>query len=167
MIEGNHDLFIGREEFDSRVKASGIRLLVNETEQLTVRGHPLQLLGQRWGGPVFRRREGNDSGPIAASFEELIALRDPEAFPILLAHHPHAFDPAAAAGLPLTLAGHTHGGQLMLNEETGFGPMMFRYWSGHYTEGDSHLIVSNGVGNWFPLRTSAPAEIVHLTLRRI
>lgn len=166
MIEGNHDLFQGREAFESRVKASGIPLLVNETEQLTVRGHPVQLLGQRWGGPRFRRRQGNDDATIAASFEELIALRDPEAFPILLAHHPHAFDPAAAAQIPLTLSGHTHGGQLMLNAETGFGPLMFRYWSGHYTKGDSHLIVSNGVGNWFPLRTRAPAEIIHLTLRR-
>ena len=166
MIEGNHDLFPGREAFESRVKNSGIPLLINEAEQLTVRGHPVQLLGQRWGGPVFRRREGNDDATIAASFAELLTLRDPAAFPILLAHHPHAFDPAAAAQIPLTLAGHTHGGQLMLNAETGFGPLMFRYWSGHYTKGDSHLIVSNGVGNWFPLRTSAPAEIIHLTLRR-
>ena len=55
----------------------------------------------------------------------------------------------------------------MLNAETGFGPMMFRYWSGHYTRGDSHLIVSNGVGNWFPLQTRAPAEIIHITLRRV
>ncbi|HWM26205.1 MAG TPA: metallophosphoesterase [Chthoniobacterales bacterium] len=166
MIEGNHDLFPGREAFESGVKASGIPLLVNETEQLSVRGHPVQLLGLRWGGPIFRRRQGYDDNTIAAAFEELIALRDPEAFPILLAHHPHAFDPAAAAQLPLTLSGHTHGGQLMLNEETGFGPLMFRYWSGHYTHGDSHLVVSNGVGNWFPLRTRAPAEIIHLTLRR-
>ena len=29
------------------------------------------------------------------------------------------------------------------------------------------LIVSNGVGNWFPLRTNAPAEIIHITLRRV
>jgi uncharacterized protein len=166
MIEGNHDLFQGREAFESKVKGSGIPLLVNETAQLTVRGHPVQLLGLRWGGPVFRRRQGYDNSTITASFEELLALRDPEAFPILLAHHPHAFDPAAAAQLPLTLSGHTHGGQLMLNAETGFGPLMFRYWSGHYTKGDSHLIVSNGVGNWFPLRTRAPAEIIHLTLRR-
>jgi len=167
MIEGNHDLFQGRAAFESRVKGSGVPLLVNETEQLTVRDHPLQLLGQRWGGPVFRRREGNDDATISASFNELLALRDPEAFPILLAHHPHAFDPAAAAQIPLTLSGHTHGGQLMLNADTGFGPLMFRYWSGHYTKGDSHLVVSNGVGNWFPLRTRAPAEIIHLTLRRI
>jgi predicted MPP superfamily phosphohydrolase len=167
MIEGNHDLFQGREAFESRVKASGIPLLVNETEQLTVRGHPVQLLGLRWGGPRFRRRSGYDDATIAASFAELIAVRDPEAFPILLAHHPHAFDPAAAAQIPLTLSGHTHGGQLMLNAETGFGPLMFRYWSGHYAQGDSHLIVSNGVGNWFPLRTRAPAEIIHLTLRHV
>ena len=166
MIEGNHDLFQGREAFESKVKASGIPLLVNETVQLTVRGHPLQLLGLRWGGPIFRRRQGYDDATIAASFAELLPLRDPEAFPILLAHHPHAFDCAAAAQLPLTLSGHTHGGQLMLNAEMGFGPMMFRYWSGHYTRENSHLIVSNGVGNWFPLRTRAPAEIIHLTLQR-
>jgi predicted MPP superfamily phosphohydrolase len=166
MIEGNHDLFQGREAFESKVKASGIPLMVNETTQLTVRGHPLQLLGQRWGGPMFHRRQGNDDATIAASFAELIALRDPEAFPILLAHHPHAFDPAAAAQIPLTLSGHTHGGQLMLNAEMGFGPWMFRYWSGHYSRGDSHLVVSNGVGNWFPLRTRAPAEVIHLTLQR-
>jgi predicted MPP superfamily phosphohydrolase len=165
MIEGNHDLFQGREAFESRVKASGIPLLINETAQLTVHDHPVQLLGLRWGGPNFRRRSGYDDATIAASFAELIALRDPEAFPVLLAHHPHAFDPAVAAQLPLTLSGHTHGGQLMLNAETGFGPWMFRYWSGHYTKNDSHLIVSNGVGNWFPLRTRAPAEVIHLTLR--
>jgi predicted MPP superfamily phosphohydrolase len=149
------------------VRASGIRLLVNESELLAVRGHPMQLLGLRWGGPGFGRRQGSGDAAIAASFSELIRLRDPEAFPVLLAHHPHAFDAAAAAQLPLTLSGHTHGGQLMLNAETGFGPMMFRYWSGLYTKGDSHLIVSNGVGNWFPLRTSAPAEIIHVTLRRV
>jgi predicted MPP superfamily phosphohydrolase len=32
----------------------------------------------------------------------------------------------------------------MLNADTGFGPLMFRYCSGHYIHGDSHLIVSNG-----------------------
>ena len=45
-------------------------------------------------------------------------------------------------------------------------PAMFRYWSGEYWKCDNALVVSNGVGNWFPLRINAPAEIVHLTLRR-
>jgi hypothetical protein len=83
-----------------------------------------------------------------------------------LAHHPHAFDAAAAAKIPLTLSGHTHGGQLMLSEQFGFGPAMFRYWSGLYRSGASQLVVSNGVGNWFPLRVNAPAEIIHITLRQ-
>ena len=81
-----------------------------------------------------------------------------------MAHHPHAFDPAAAAGLPLVLSGHTHGGQLNLSDRVGFGPLFYRYWSGRYAKPGSRLVVSNGVGNWFPLRVRAPAEIIHLTL---
>ena len=167
MIEGNHDLFEGRREFAEGVKASGVPLLVNQSAELTLRGHPVNMLGLRWGGEGPGARPRSNDAAIRSAVAELLPARDPDAFPILLAHHPHAFDAAADAGIPLTLAGHTHGGQLMLNRETGFGPMMFRYWTGLYSRGDSQLIVSNGAGNWFPLRTSAPAEIVHLTLRRV
>ena len=162
LIEGNHDLIENGAEFEQLVKASGIPFLLNESSVLSVRGTPLQLLGLSW----TRARENRDEA-IARSVRALLEQRQPDAFPILLAHHPHAFDAAVAASLPLTLSGHTHGGQLMWNERAGFGPAMFRYWSGLYTRGPSRLIVSNGVGNWFPLRTNAPAEIVHLTLRRI
>ena len=96
---------------------------------------------------------------------ELMRQRQPDAFPILLTHHPHAFDAAVKAALPLTLAGHTHGGQWMFDRQHGLGPALFRYWSGLYTRGHSQMIISNGVGNWLPLRINAPAEIVHLTLR--
>ncbi len=91
--------------------------------------------------------------------------RRPDAFTIVLAHHPHAFDRAAAAGVPLTLAGHTHGGQFMLTRDIGAGSILFKYCSGLYRQGPSALVVSNGVENWFPLRINAPAEILHLTLR--
>lgn len=55
----------------------------------------------------------------------------------------------------------------MLSESVGAGPMMYKYWSGLYTRPDASLVVSNGVGNWFPLRTFAPAEILKLTLRAV
>lgn len=158
MIQGNHDLMEGREEFDARVRAAGVPLLVNESTMVSVRGVPVQLLGLRWG-------PGRNDAGVEASMDELSAQLQPGAFPILLAHHPHAFDPAAAAGIPLTLAGHTHGGQIM-PFGVGFGPLMYRYWSGLYERGASKLVVSNGVGNWFPLRINAPAEIVRVTLRR-
>jgi predicted MPP superfamily phosphohydrolase len=157
MIEGNHDLFQGAENFARGVRAYGVTLLRDESLLLTVRGHPVQILGLRWHG----RRQA-----IENHVDTVANLVEPGAFPILLAHHPHAFDRAAERGLPLTLAGHTHGGQIMLTPEFGAGPLMFKYWTGLYERGNSSLVVSNGAGNWFPLRTSAPAEIVHLTLRR-
>ena len=161
IIEGNHDLIENPAEFETRVKASGIPFLLDESMIVDVRGFPVQLLGLSW---TRVRGEGRDVA-IASSVRKLLEQRVADAFPILMAHHPHAFDAAAEAGLPLTLSGHTHGGQLMLNEQLGFGPALFRYWSGLYNRGRSKLIVSNGVGNWFPLRINAPAEIVHLTLR--
>jgi predicted MPP superfamily phosphohydrolase len=160
MCQGNHDLFQGRGAFDAGVRASGVGLLVNESARVQVRGRPVEILGVRWGDAG----EGREAG-IEQYVPRLAAVRDPEAFPILLAHHPHAFDVAAACNLPLTLAGHTHGGQLMLTDRIGAGPMLYRYWSGLYRKRDAAAVISNGVGNWFPLRTNAPAEIVRITLR--
>lgn len=166
LIEGNHDLFDGRLPFDRGVRASGVPLLVNENVVLDIHGHPVQLLGLRWGNAAGARGGGGDDTILRDAMTPLLAQRRPDAFPILLAHHPHAFDLAADAGIPLTLSGHTHGGQVMLTDNVGFGPLMYRYWSGLYTRARSTLVVSNGVGNWFPLRIHAPAEILHITLRR-
>jgi predicted MPP superfamily phosphohydrolase len=161
MIEGNHDLFDNAGEFERRVKAAGIPLLLNEAPVANVRGHPVQFLGLSWmdgHGPQRDRL-------TALQLRDLLRLRQPDTFPILLAHHPHTFDAAVAAGLPLTFAGHTHGGQMMLDRRHGGGPTLFRYWSGLYERQKSQMIVSNGVGNVFPIRINAPAEIVHVTLR--
>ena len=162
LIEGNHDLIENALEFERRVKASGIPFLLDESAIVSVRSVPVQLLGLSW----TRRHGANHDAEISRSVRALLQQRQPDVFPILLAHHPHAFDAAAEAQMPLTLSGHTHGGQLMLNEQLGFGPALFRYWSGLYTRGESKLIVSNGVGNWFPVRANAPAELIHITLRR-
>lgn len=159
MCEGNHDLIENRFAFEFDVKRSGVPLLLNESWIVECNGHPVQLLGIKWGG-----RSGFDAA-TNANVANTLRLRRKDALPILLAHHPHAFDPAAEGGVPLTLAGHTHGGQLMLSDRIGPGPLMYKYWSGLYRKSQSQLVVSNGVGNWFPLRINAPAEILHLTLR--
>lgn len=155
---GNHDLIQDGAKFIRRVKAR-VPLLVDESRIIRIRGRIVQLLGLPW---------NHDETRIANSVRQLARQIDPHAFPILLAHHPHAFDAAAAVGIPLTVSGHTHGGQLMLSDAVGFGPLMYRYWSGLYRKpapNGASLVVSNGVGNWFPLRIGAPAEIIHLTLR--
>src|SRR5436190_14994065 len=127
LIEGNHDLIEDGPEFEWRVKQSGIPFLLDESVTLNIRGAPIQLLGLSW----TRQRENRDAA-IAAAVHQLIRQRQSECFPILLAHHPHAFDTAAEALLPLTLSGHTHGGQLMLNEQCGFGPAFIRFRSASY-----------------------------------
>ncbi|MEQ1850136.1 MAG: metallophosphoesterase [Chthoniobacteraceae bacterium] len=153
--EGNHDLFENPRIFYRDCESGGLPLLRGEAAGVTIRGQRVQFLGLPW------TRDGNAQ---RAQTRALLARRDPAAWPLLLAHHPHAWD--FADEIPLTLCGHTHGGQFMLNERTGCGPMLYRYWSGLYTRPTGSLVVSNGVGNWFPVRIQAPAEIVHLTLRR-
>jgi predicted MPP superfamily phosphohydrolase len=157
LIEGNHDLFQGPEKFAKGVLDRGFNLLRDENKVITTKGHPVELLGICWHGR-------NNS--IAPHVDVVSNRRNPEALPILLAHHPHAFDRAAELGIPLTLAGHTHGGQLMVTPEIGPGPMLYKYWSGLYQKPGANLVVSNGAGNWFPLRSAAPAEIVHIKLIR-
>lgn len=161
VCEGNHDLFEDRAEFERRVRAAGVSLLINEQRTISVRGTPVQMLGLRWGEPGLGR------GPlIERNMAAVGPLMRADVFKILLAHHPHAFDDAVDAGVDLTLAGHTHGGQLMLSPNLGPGSWLFKYWSGLYERDRRSMIVSNGVGNWFPLRVNAPAELVHITLRR-
>ncbi len=147
LIEGNHDLFDGRAAFARGVREADLPLLLNETATISLRGQAVQILGLMWHGR---------GGSVANQVESVARQRDPQAFPILLAHHPHAFDRAAELGMPLTLAGHTHGGQLMLTRELGAGPALYKYWSGLYENGPNRLVVSNGAGNWFPVRTNAP-----------
>ena len=161
IAEGNHDLAEDGGEFQRRVKAAGLPLLLDESALTRVRGYPVQLFGLRWISGADSQRDH----ATALQVRQVLRHRQPDAFPILLSHHPHAFDAATKANLPLTLAGHTHGGQLMLDPRHGLGSVMFRYWSGLYRRGGSQLIVSNGVGTWLPCRVNAPAEIVHITLR--
>lgn len=157
LIEGNHDLFDDPAGFERTVREAGISMLRNEAATVRVRGETVQLLGIVW---------NHGEKEMVADIDTVAALRDAAAFPILLAHHPHAFDRAVELGLPLTLAGHTHGGQMMLNRHVGAGPSMYRYWSGLYEKAGRALVVGNGTGNWFPVRINAPAEIIHLMLRR-
>jgi predicted MPP superfamily phosphohydrolase len=155
-IEGNHDLIDDPTGFHNQMYASGLPFLRDSTYTLD-HGVPLQLLGIPWTRSL---------DAMTRDVQRIAARRDPGAYPILLAHHPHAFDAAAAAGLPLTLSGHTHGGQIALIPGMSVGRLVFKYISGLYQKPGAKLLVSNGTGNWFPLRINVPAEIIEITLTR-
>jgi predicted MPP superfamily phosphohydrolase len=89
---------------------------------------------------------------------------------ILLAHEPDIFD-SVPANVTLTLAGHTHGGQIYIPfvGRPGFvadNARYARYAYGHYIQDGRHMIVSSGLGlSNIPVRFLVPPEIAIVTLR--
>lgn len=88
---------------------------------------------------------------------------------ILLSHHPDLFCETAYCGVDLTLAGHTHGGQV-----TWFGRALlpgthhtrFGYWHGRHDSDGAQLLVGRGVGVCvLPLRVAAAPEVLLIELR--
>ncbi|MEW5818794.1 MAG: metallophosphoesterase [Cyanobacteriota bacterium] len=86
---------------------------------------------------------------------------------ILLSHNPDIF-PEVTEKISLTLAGHTHGGQVIIPfYGSKVVPSKYgnRYARGHIVEEGKHLFVSSGIGtSILPIRFNCPPEIVVLTL---
>ena len=88
---------------------------------------------------------------------------------LLLSHRPEIFPEAAQREIPLTLAGHYHGGQVKLSLPGGglsLAHLRTPYAEGLYRINTSHLYVSRGIGTTFtPVRLNAPPEVTlfHLT----
>ena len=94
----------------------------------------------------------------------------PDMVNILLCHNPNSFDRAAELGIDLTLAGHSHGGQLALsfiNRGLTLVRPETRYVSGWYEKSGSQLYVNRGIGTTGPpIRLGARPEITVLELVR-
>ena len=164
VIVGNHDLIDSPDEAMNVLRQREPNFLADEHVQIDIGGETVQVGGLFW-------MRFNHTGPpltFAEHTQRMLTGADPGVFTLALAHHPHAFDALAAEGVDVVLAGHTHGGQVMLTPQGSARPIgggsIFRYIWGEYTRGRSIMNVSAGVGNWFPIRINAPAEIVQIRL---
>jgi predicted MPP superfamily phosphohydrolase len=145
-----------------------ISLLVNQNIALTHGSATLHIVGVDFpmnpkGGHMRPRPEQNAA--MSAQAELAFAGLQSGEVVVALSHHPAFFPFAAAHGALLTLASHTHGGQLRL-----FGyPLIdaYVYLQGLYQHGGSYLDVSAGFGHWLPIRFGVPREIVIVTLRSV
>lgn len=91
---------------------------------------------------------------------------DPDMFKILLSHDPHHWRrEVVGKKIQLTLAGHTHAGQLKIGKWTP-ARMAFKEWGGAYRFGEQMLYVSSGIGGSFPFRLGAWPELTVVTLKR-
>ena len=91
---------------------------------------------------------------------------NPDMFKILLSHDPHHWRrEVVGKKIQLTLAGHTHAGQLKIGKWTP-ARMAFKEWGGVYRIGEQMLYVSSGIGGSFPFRLGAWPELTVITLKR-
>jgi len=157
---GNHDHFATARKVSSAVEQRGIIMLNNSNVRLAVNGERISIVGI------------DDAGRGQANFADwnkALDDVDPDSFKIALTHRPDEWDHTRSAGMDLTLAGHTHGGQV------GFrlGPLnlnpvhlIHKYAMGLYSQDSAHLYVNVGVGMvGVPIRMVKP-EVALLTLRR-
>jgi hypothetical protein len=155
-ILGNHDHLIDPAISERALEEAGIQPLVNGGVRFERHGSTLAVIGVE---------DLNAGGGRKPDFSLLSAY--PAAFRICLCHQPNGWHDAAAAGAHLTLAGHTHGGQIALpSRNLNVARFNTRYIAGPYRREDAFLYVSRGVGvGAVPVRVGAPPEIDLLTLR--
>lgn len=153
-----------------RIAQMSWRILDNETEWLVRGEDSLSLTGIGFSHELLEHRH---SASVADSLDlRPIYERVPnDKFNISVSHMPQLWRKISALGYgDLVLSGHVHAMQMKLHVGTHeFSPaqLMYREWSGHYTEPNSHLYITDGVGSvGFHLRIGAPPEITELTLHR-
>jgi uncharacterized protein len=158
VVLGNHDYALSRDPFSTPVElvelANGT-LLSDSTAEVELRGSAVELAGVDPRSSLRRPR---------ISFPETAArLR------ILLCHFPSALERVDPGRFHLILAGHLHGGQIVL--PYGFGRVLLahpraRYAQGIYERDGTVLHVSPGLGTTFvPFRYFARPEATELVLR--
>lgn len=153
---GNHEWSTNTEESITRLfAAQGIRILRQERAPIQLHGETLNLIGV------------DDSLTELQVVQRLVM---PDTVNILLVHYPNAFDRAVELGIDLTLAGHTHGGQLsleFLRRGLSLARLETPYVSGWYEKAGAQLYVNRGIGTTgFPIRFGSPPEITVLELTR-
>ncbi len=154
-VLGNHDYYVDRGSAASLLADAGITPLVNQSVIIDRGGSPIALVGV---DDLWAPGDGPDFS----------ILRDhPDAFRICLCHQPQGWEAARDAGAHLTLAGHTHGGQIALpTRNLNVARLQTRYVAGPYRRDDAALYVSRGIGvGALPLRVGAPPEMDVITLR--
>ena len=184
---GNHEIYADAEDrAQDLFTEQGMKLLRHENALITFRGAQLNLIGVDY---QRERAPGGRKVSCLIGIEPLIRKDIPN---ILLSHNPNSFNRAAELGVELSLAGHTHGGQIqveILDHRLSPARFITDYVAGLYMRPlftpaktvasqkflhattlqgpHSAIYVNRGLGTvGAPVRLGVPPEISLLTLRR-
>ena len=170
-VTGNHEARVSEyKELKTGLEAVGVIVLDDERMELALSSESITLLGVD--DPSFSTDYlfGDAASVVSSKLAELTTEED--GFTVLLSHRPEMFDTYVDSSMNLVLSGHAHGGQFrfpfvggLIAPNQGLFP---EYDSGLYTDGDTHMIVSRGVGNSiFPFRFNNRPEVILVELESL
>ena len=146
---------------------AGVNVLENQIVEITREGESITLMGID--DPSFQENYlfGDSEGVAKQAIETLLRVSD--GYTVLLSHRPELFELYVETGMDLVFSGHAHGGQFRLPfigglvaPNQGFFP---KYDAGLFSEENTNMIVSRGVGNSIvPVRFNNRPEIILVTL---
>ena len=165
---GNHERWAGVEDLITRLFAErGIKILRLENATIASAGERLNLIGIDYQTETHFGPPGD--GIVTQYLQGVEPLMLPGEVNILLSHNPNTFDRAAELGIDLSLAGHTHGGQVTLeyiSPDISPARLVTAYVRGWFQKAGSQLYVNRGIGTIFsPVRFGAPPEITLYELK--
>ena len=170
-VSGNHEARVHEyEDLKIGLAEAGVVILENQKVQITWEGESITLMGIA--DPSFQEDYlfGDSESVARQAIEDL--QNESDGYTILLSHRPELFDLYVDTGMDLVVSGHAHGGQFRLPfvgglvaPNQGFFP---KFDEGRFTEENTTMIVSRGVGNSIiPVRFNNRPEIVLVTLRNM
>lgn len=168
---GNHEAWSGTEaSITTLFDQAGIHILRQARAPITSNGEELNLLGVDFQTHRPAHRIGRGEHFVREYLEDIEGLVTHDRVNILMSHNPNTFDRAAALGIDLSLAGHTHGGQVTLEfVSPALSPsrLITSYVRGWFQKDDAQLYVNRGIGTiGVPIRIDAPPEITLFELVR-
>lgn len=152
-VTGNHDLWRSDyDTFEKDLSKTGVVTLHDERIYIEKNGKKIGLCGI---DDPFSLTKENIMDNLSRSLGQISKA---SCFDILLFHRANLLHEIKHHGFDLILSGHMHGGQVRLPWGSGvFSPkssfasgeaMLFpKYFGGHYTYKDTHMIVNRGLGN--------------------
>ena len=167
-VTGNHEARISKyDELKAGMEAAGVVVLEDEKTKISLEGGEITLIGVN--DPSYQTDYlfGDAEAVMQSKLQEISDAENE--FTILLSHRPELFEVYADNNMDLVLSGHAHGGQFRLPFVGGLvAPnqgLFPKYDAGLYTEENTNMIVSRGIGNSIlPFRFNNRPEVILIEL---
>lgn len=169
-VTGNHEARVYEyDELRDGLIEQGVVVLDDERIELELSCETIALLGVN--DPSFQTDYlfGDSETVMQGKLQEI--SDEENDFTILLSHRPELFGVYSDSNMDLVLSGHAHGGQFRLPFVGGLvAPnqgLFPKYDAGLYTEENTNMIVSRGIGNSIlPFRFNNRPEVILIVLQR-